>query len=143
MTGFGRKKYTLTPHEKRRSPRSKACAPAVVETPASRDTVTIVDFSATGARLVGSSPPPSRRDVWLSVNGLALFGTIAWRKDNYFGFKFDDSVNELDPAKIQQAFREAEIHGGQFDRDAVLRQLANKPSSSSDAKDDLKLEPEG
>ncbi|WP_296722783.1 PilZ domain-containing protein [Erythrobacter sp.] len=133
MTVFGRRRSALAPREKRRAERAKANAPAFVETPASRDTVTVVDFSATGARVIGSSPPPSRQDVWLNVNGLALFGTIVWRKDNSFGVRFEPSMNECDPSELSEAIQKAEFYAGAFDREAVLQGiLMNVVNTSSD-----------
>lgn len=131
MTRFGRRRSAMITREKRRAERSKANAPAIVETPASRLAVTVVDFSATGARLTVAASPPSRQDVCLNINGLALFGTIAWRKDNSFGIKFEESVKAFHPEEIQRALNEAELLGRDFDRESVLQELANKPLNNS------------
>ncbi|MDC8755961.1 PilZ domain-containing protein [Erythrobacter sp. sf7] len=137
MTRFGRRKSAISPREKRRSERLKANSPAFVETPASRQTVTVIDYSATGVRLISSSPPPSRRDVCLNVNGLAIFGTIAWRWDKSFGIKFEETLNDFDPAELQKALEEAQIFGREFDREAVLSELANMDADEGDVEEDL------
>jgi len=127
VTRFGRKKSAMTQQrEKRKSERVPIKSPAFVETPASRQSVTVVDYSATGVRLTSSSPPPSRRDVCLNINGLAIFGTIAWRRDNCFGIKFEESLNDFEPAELEAALEEAQVYGREFDREAVLKELANK-----------------
>lgn len=137
MTGFGRRRSALAPREKRRAKRAKANAPAFVETPASRDTVTLVDFSATGARVIGSSPPPSRQDVWLNVNGLALFGTIIWRKDYSFGVRFEHTMNDCRLSEINKAIQQAETYAGNFDREAVLQEILINIISRSDAEEEI------
>ena len=133
MTGFGRRRSAIMAREKRRSDRSKVYAPAHIDTPASRQVVTVIDISPTGAQLMGSAPPPSRPDVCLNINGLIVYATIAWRKDNRFGVKFEESEVQLDPTTIRQAILDAEINGRNFDREAALRELANKPDDNDDA----------
>jgi hypothetical protein len=139
VTGFGRRQAAITTREKRRSERQKANSPAFVETPASRQTVTVVDFSATGARLISSSTPPSRRDVCLNVNGLTIFGTIAWRRGNSFGLKFEESLNEIDPSEFQRALDEAQFFDRNFDRESVLKDLANKEPVSVDIDENYEI----
>jgi hypothetical protein len=131
MTRFGRKKTKPVIREKRRTERSSADVIADVETPASREPVTILDISAGGARLLSSSTPTSRRDVQLSVNGLSVFGAIVWRKENCFGLRFDDALNEYGPDEIQQAVKDAEVKTSAFDREAVLQKLANQPATKA------------
>ncbi|MEQ5789301.1 PilZ domain-containing protein [Erythrobacter sp. NFXS35] len=137
MSGFGRKRSALAPREKRRAERLKASSPAFVETPASREAVTVVDFSATGARVIGSCLPPSRRDVWLNVDGLALFGTIVWRKDYCFGIRFDESVNQYNPDDVKRALEQAELYATSFDREAVLQEILRNTSSICDPEEEL------
>ena len=126
MSGFGRKNLNTDRREKRRAERVHAQAPAHVETPASRDAVTIADFSSSGARLLTSGLPPSRRDVFLDVNGLRLYGTIIWRRDNSFGLRFEETLPDCNLDELRNALEEASLYGGHFDRDTVLAVLANK-----------------
>lgn len=127
---FGRKKVAFTTGENLKSERRKANSQAVVKIPASRHMVIVDDYYATGARLSGTSPPPSRRDVCLNINGLVIFGTIVWRRENSFGFKFDQNLNDFDSAELQNALDEARIFAREFDRENVLKEMANKPSES-------------
>lgn len=134
MTRFGRKKAKPTLHEKRRAERSSAGVTADVETPASRKPVTIVDISAGGARLLSSNSPPSRQDVQLNVNGLSVFGSIVWRKDNFFGLRFEEELNEHGSDEIQQAVQDAEAERSTFDRESVLQKLVNQPNTKAQLK---------
>lgn len=133
---FGRKKPAFTAGEKRKHERRKVKSHAFIETPASRQLVTVEDYSATGARLSGTCPPPSRREVCLNINGLVIFGKIVWRRGNSFGFNFDPGLNDFDSAELQNALYEARIFGREFDRETVLRELSNKQSdcAAKDAK---------
>ena len=128
MTRFGRKKTNLALREKRRAERSSVGVIGDVETPASREPVTIVDISAGGARLRSANSPPSRQDVQLNVNGLSVFGSVVWRKDNHFGLRFEYALNEHGSDEIQQAVKDAEVERSPFDRESVLQKLANQPT---------------
>jgi len=132
MPHFGRKKIHASQIEKRKAERSSAGVVADVQTPASREPVTIVDISASGARLKSSNYPPSRQDVQLNVNGLAVFGSIVWRRDNLFGLRFDQALNEYSPEEIQEAVKTAEAERDPFDREAALQSLLNQPTKSDD-----------
>lgn len=126
MVGFGNRKSGGAGGEKRRAARVKANAPAIIQTTASQLPVTIVNISATGARLVASGAPPSRQDVKLYVNGLWLFGRIAWRREKAFGVMFEDELHEYSPAEIHTAVEEASAQNAEFYREAVLNALMNE-----------------
>lgn len=126
MAGFGNKRQEILRREKRRAARMNANAPAIIQTTASRLHVTIINISASGARLIASEYPPSRQDVQLKVNGLSLFGRIAWRRDKTFAVRFDEALHEYSTAEIHSAVEEASAQNSQFDREAVLRALMNK-----------------
>lgn len=127
MSGFRKRNNGQPSDEKRKAPRFKANAPALIQTTASQLPVTISDISVTGARVVSSAPPPSRQDVRLYVNGIWLFGRIAWRREKVFGVKFDDSLNDYCPDELKKAVVEASMHRDEFDREATLSGLYNKP----------------
>lgn len=112
--------------EKRQAPRYKANAPAIVQTTASQLHVTISDISANGARVVSSGSPPTRQDVRLYVNGIWLFGRIAWRRERAFGVKFESDLSDHSPAELHKAVVEASVHNDTFDREAVVLELLNK-----------------
>lgn len=133
MSAFGNKKPEHVGGEKRRASRSKANAPAIVQTTASRLPVTISDISATGARVVSSGSPPSRQDVRLYVNGLWLFGRIAWRREKAFGVEFEEGLNEYSPTELHKAVEEASARNDDFDREAVLSELINKESCGDES----------
>lgn len=138
MTGFGNKMQVVARREKRRATRMNANAPAIIQTTASRLAVTIVNISASGARLITSDYPPSRQDVQLKVNGLSLFGRIAWRRDKTIGMRFDEALHNYSPAEIHEAVEEASALNNEFDREAVLKELMNKvPRTENEEMEDL------
>jgi PilZ domain len=133
VPAFGKRKPAGVGGEKRRASRSIANAPAIIETTATRLPVTISDISATGARLVSFGSPPHRQDVRLYVNGLWLFGRIAWRRERAFGVKFEQGIDVYSPAEIHKAVEEASANNGGFDREAILSELMNKESSGDES----------
>ena len=112
--------------EKRRAVRVKTNAPAIVQTTSSQGTVMIVDISATGARLIALGAPPCRQDVKIYVNGLWLFGRIAWRRGKAFGVTFEHGLHEHSAAEILAAVEESSEQNVEFDRESVLVSLMNK-----------------
>lgn len=132
MTAFGKKKLEQVVCEKRRALRLKTNAPAIVQTTASQLPVTISDISATGARLVAFGSPPSRQDVQLYVNGLWLFGRIAWRREKAFGVHFDEELHDYSSTEIHEAVENACAQNHVFDREATLLALLNKELSSEE-----------
>lgn len=123
--GFGRKMRVSPFGEKRKAHRSPAWATALVETPASRHRLAITDISSSGARVSGIVPVTSRRDLRIRVNGIDVFGIVAWRKDNSFGFKFEEILSGHDPSEISRVVIAAEYEDKIFDRDVALRSLLN------------------
>lgn len=126
MSCFGKRNSLRVVGEKRRAARSKANAPAIVQTTASQLKATIVDISATGARLIATDHPPSRQDVQLYVNGLWIFGRIVWRRGKAFGLKFDEDLHDYSSSEIHEAVEEATALNHDFDREAVLAPLLNE-----------------
>lgn len=122
---------TATSGNKRKIERSRTFASSIVETPASRHHVTIVDISQYGARIIGAMPSVGRRELRIRVNGIDLFGIVAWRKDDSFGIKFEEILSDHNSSEICQAVLAAEAYSGQFDREASLQSLANRPGGAS------------
>lgn len=127
---FGRKMRAATSGNKRKAERSKTFASAIVETPASRHNVTIVDISQYGARISGVMPSVARRELRIRVNEIDLFGTVAWRKDNSLGIKFEEVLSDHNSTDICRAVVSAEAYSRQFDREASLHALANSPGGA-------------
>lgn len=125
--GFGQKMRSGTSGNKRKAERSKTFASAIVETPATRHHVTILDISPFGARISGTMHSVSRRDLRIKVNEVDLFGTVTWRRDNALGIKFEEILSDHNSSEIRQAVRAAEAYSRQFDREASLQALANRP----------------
>ncbi len=132
MSSFGKLMPERSCREKRRSLRHKANAPAIVQTTASQLSVIISDISETGARVVSFGPPPARQYVRLYVNGIWLFGRIAWRREKAFGIQFEEGLCDYSPAELQKAVAEASANSSRFDREAILSELMNKAPSSDE-----------
>lgn len=139
MSGFGRYKPVQATRDKRRAPRRQTNVPGIIQTTASQFEVTISDVSATGVRVVSRYTPPSRQDVRLYVNGLWLFGRIAWRRGSAFGIKFDEALNSHSPAELEKAVNEASPHTPQFDREAALADLANRNRTKDKIVDEIRV----
>ena len=123
---FGKRGSEAGVREKRRATRLNANAPAVVQTTAYQLSATIVNISSSGARLIAQDRPPPRQDVQVIVNGLYLFGRIAWRRDKAFGVRFDEGSHGYTPDQIYQAVEEANVPNYEFDRDVILSSLINR-----------------
>jgi hypothetical protein len=128
---FGRKMRTGTSDNKRRTERTRTFASSIVETPASCHHVTIVDISKYGARIIGAMPYGVRRELRMRVNEIDLFGIVAWRKDNSLGIKFEEILSNHNSSEIYHAVLAAEIYSREFDREACLQALANRPDGAS------------
>lgn len=131
MIGFGQRTRTSTSGTKRKAERSKTFASAIVETPASRHDMTIIDISPYGARVSGTLRSVTRRELRVRVNEVDLFGTVVWRKDDMIGLRFDEILSNHNTSEICQAVLAAEAYSRQFDREASLQALANRPGGGS------------
>lgn len=128
---FGRKIRAATSGNRRKAERSKTIVSAIVETPASRHQMTIVDISQFGACIRGTMPSVRRRELRIRVNEIDLFGSVAWRKDDRLGIRFQEIFSDHNSADICRVVVSAEAYGRQFDREASLNALANRPDRSS------------
>jgi hypothetical protein len=128
---FGRKMRPGTSGNKRKTERSRTFAASIVETPASRHNGTIFDISQYGARIIGDMPYSAGRELRIRVNEIDLFGIVAWRKDNQLGIQFEEILSDHKSSEICHAVLAAETYSRQFDREASLQALANRPGGAS------------
>jgi hypothetical protein len=75
---------------------------AVVTTLRESRSAIVVDVSATGAKLQGSNLPQSSEELFLTVEGVVAFGTVAWARDDERGVAFDVPLNANDEARLRQ-----------------------------------------
>lgn len=114
MTGFGRKglkRVSLQPSEQRASGRSAARLPAILETPAARLSVTLVNVSRGGACVKGTNLPKAGRFAKLRVGGVSAFGEIVWREGGACGLRFDKKLKAEDAEDLHQAAQESAAEG--------------------------------
>ena len=103
MSGFGRKRTTGVPREKRRSSREALEVSATVVTTASRKSAIVADISIGGAGLLTTAPPKVGRDMQIRVAGHTLFGAVAWTSENALGVRFDEKLNDHISIKLNEA----------------------------------------
>jgi len=80
---------------------------AVVTTLRESRSAILVDVSATGARLRGADLPNSAEELFLTVDGVVVFGTVAWEREHERGIEFDGPLEATDEARLKQNVVEA------------------------------------
>lgn len=108
MSSFGRKTKPSVVVNKRREKRSETAVSAAVSTTTARTSATLVDLSTSGAGLLSPAPPRRGRDIELRINGRTLFGDVAWTRDNAFGLRFAEALDERSWRDVVRAVAEAE-----------------------------------
>ena len=66
---------------------------AVVTTLNESHSAVVVDVSAKGAKLRGASLPNVGQDLFLSIDGLVLFGAVVRQDDDTRGVVFDEPLD--------------------------------------------------
>jgi hypothetical protein len=80
---------------------------AVVTTLRESRSAILVDVSATGARLLGPDLPQPAEELFLTVEGVVVFGTVAWERDDERGVAFDEPLKAIDEARLRQRVAQA------------------------------------
>lgn len=80
---------------------------AVVTTLHESRSAIVVDVSATGAKLRGTNLPKSAEDLFLTVEGIVVFGTVAWEENDERGVAFDAPLAPRDEALLKRKVDEA------------------------------------
>lgn len=81
---------------RRSSSRQTAPLLAVVTTLQQTHSVTLVDVSQTGARLRGDDLPDPGDELFLTVESVRCFGSVAWKLADECGVAFHDPLPPLD-----------------------------------------------
>ena len=79
---------------RRQGVRERLLLPAMLLSIGFTKAVLLEDVSRTGAKLSGSSLPARGCSVWLRVNKLELFATVAWSRANACGVTFEEVLSE-------------------------------------------------
>jgi hypothetical protein len=80
---------------------------AVVTTLRESRSAIVVDVSATGVRLQGANLPESTEELFLTVDGVVVFGTVAWEQDDERGVAFDAPLKAIDETGLRQKVAQA------------------------------------
>jgi hypothetical protein len=81
---------------------------AVVTTLQESRSAVLADVSSTGARLRGRNLPMEQEDLFIAVDGLSVFGTVAWADGDERGVSFDAPLNPDDEAVLRQQIAETQ-----------------------------------
>ena len=103
MSGFGK----CVGGGRRSASRMAVPLIAVVTTLRESRSAILVDVSATGARLLGPDLPQPAEELFLTVEGVVVFGTVAWEKDDERGVAFDEPLKAIDEARLRQRVDQA------------------------------------
>jgi PilZ domain len=81
---------------------------AVVTTLREFRSAIVVDVSATGARLQGANLPKSTEELFLTVDGVVVFGTVAWERDDERGVAFNAPLKDIDESRLRKKVAQAQ-----------------------------------
>lgn len=105
----------IVPRERRRAPRpddpdlrgrrserrARVLLEASAEAIGGHLQVTLLEVSATGARLRGTGLPSVGKDVIIRCAGIETFGTVVWAEDDRRGIGFDEKLSPPDLITIR------------------------------------------
>lgn len=89
------------PGGKRKSQRAPVLLSVALHTVGASRTATLVDVSATGAKLRVRLPLRPGEEVWLSVPSHDIFGRIIWVDGDECGVTFDTPITEEEAFNFQ------------------------------------------
>ena len=92
---------------RRSAARMVAPLTAVITTLRESRSAILVDVSATGAKLRGSDLPGPSEELFLTVDGVIAFGTVAWESNSDRGIVFDAPLKAVDEARLKRKVGEA------------------------------------
>ncbi|MCH8615080.1 PilZ domain-containing protein [Sphingomonas sp. SM33] len=75
---------------------------AVITTLRDSRSAVLADVSSTGARLRGRNLPAEHEDLFIAVDGLSVFGTVAWADGDERGVSFDVPLQPGDEAILRE-----------------------------------------
>lgn len=94
---------------RRSAPRTKAPLIAIVTTLKGSHSAIVVDISSTGARLRGTDLPIAGEDMFVTIEQIIAFGTVAWARDGELGLAFDQPLSPGDEKLLR---RNASVFAG-------------------------------
>ena len=94
---------------RRSASRTKAPLIAIVTTLKGSHSAVVVDVSSTGARLRGTDLPNEGEEMFVTIDHVIAFGTVAWARDGELGLAFD---RPLSPGDEQSLRKTASVAAG-------------------------------
>lgn len=88
---------------RRSATRTTAPLLVTVTTLARSQSAVLIDVSCTGARLRGTDLPETGEELFLNVEGVIAFGTVAWMEDDERGVAFESDLTASDEKRLRQA----------------------------------------
>ncbi len=113
MKHFGRKRsvtHTADP-ERRTRARANVLWPSKLATPATSQSVTLMDVSDVGAQIRGKRLPSPGEFVKLQMGSAAVFGTVKWHNGEDCGLQFDVRLAHDELEEFRRAATEARRFG--------------------------------
>jgi hypothetical protein len=92
---------------RRSAARMTAPLTAVITTLRESRSAILVDISATGAKLRGSDLPGPSEELFLTVDGVIAFGSVAWANNSDHAIVFDAPLKRSDEARLKRKVAEA------------------------------------
>ena len=89
------------PGGRRAAPRETVLLNAALMTLSVSRTATLLDVSKTGARARTAVPLFVGQEVWLKINPVDVFGTVAWIDSHECGILFENALGDDEVAAIQ------------------------------------------
>ena len=80
---------------------------AAVTTLKGSQSAVVVNVSSTGARLQGANLPEPDEELFVNLDGLIAFGTVAWSDANEMGVAFDGPLSEADEQRLNEKVKSA------------------------------------
>ena len=99
---------------------------AVVTTFTDTRSAVLVDVSATGAKLRGRNLPSLYEELFVTIDGTMVFGTVAWEDGDECGVAFDAPLKPSEELRLRKRVAEATALPTEFRRafDDWTRELA-------------------
>ena len=92
---------------RRSAPRSQAPLIALVTTVSKTQTAILMDVSSTGMRLRGLHLPQTDEELFVTVDGIIAFGSVAWMDGDQRGIQFDEPLNSVEEARLGKIIKTA------------------------------------
>ena len=99
MHDFGKRKDG--PGGRRGTDRDPVLLNAALMTLSVSKIVTLLDVSKTGTRMRAELPLFIGQEIWLKINPLDIFGTVAWVENNESGIIFDEPLTDEEAASLK------------------------------------------